>query len=65
MNPQAEEKRRVVQAPSAGVMQGSSAVFNVELGDNEDVEWLWTHYADGQSVVTGYRIINKDGEKYN
>jgi hypothetical protein len=62
MNPQAEERRRVVQAPFAEVREGWSAVFNVELGDKEDVEWFWTHNANGQSMVTGYKILNKDSE---
>ena len=63
MNLQADEKRRFAQAPVAGVAENSSPVFNVELGGNEDVEWIWTHYANAQSVITGYKIINKDNEK--
>jgi hypothetical protein len=63
MHVQAEEKRRVAQSPITDAAQGSSPVFNVELGDNEEVEWVWTHYANGQSVVTGYQIINKDSEQ--
>jgi hypothetical protein len=62
MNLHAEERRRITQAPFAEAREGSSAVFQVGLGDNEDVEWFRMHYANRQSVVTGYKIINKDGE---
>jgi hypothetical protein len=32
------------------------------LDEDEDVEWTWTHTADGKSVVTGY-IITKRTDK--
>lgn len=63
MNSQTEEKTRFVQSPVMGIMQSSSSVFNVEVKENEDVEWIWTHHPNGQSVVTGYRIIDKDNGK--
>lgn len=34
----------------------SPAVVSVLLDEGEDVEWVWTHAADGMSVVTGYKI---------
>jgi hypothetical protein len=63
MNPQAEEKRYFVQPPVMNITQSASSVFNVELKENEDVEWMWMHYPNGQSVITGYNIINKDSAK--
>jgi hypothetical protein len=62
MNSQADEKKRFVQSPVRDATQGSSSVFNVELKENEDVEWIWTHHPNGQSVVTGYRTIDKDSK---
>jgi hypothetical protein len=32
-------------------------LLSVEVKEGEDVEWIWTHCADGPSVVTGYRIV--------
>jgi hypothetical protein len=32
-------------------------LLSVNVYDDEDVEWIWTHYADGRSAVTGYRIV--------
>jgi hypothetical protein len=61
MNPQNNEKRRIVQSPAENLGENSSPVINVELADDEDVEWIWTHYPNGQSVVSGYKIIEQDG----
>jgi hypothetical protein len=35
---------------------------SVELNADEDVEWIWTHTADGKSVVTGYLITKRADE---
>jgi hypothetical protein len=37
--------------------------MSVVLGEDEEVEWRWTHYADGQSVVSGYEIIKTKKEE--
>jgi hypothetical protein len=63
MNPQTDEKRRFVQPPVMDVREKSSPVFNVERSENEDVEWIWTHYSNGQSVITGYNVIKKSNGK--
>lgn len=34
------------------------ALVSVQVDENEDVEWQWTHFADGRSVVTRYRIVS-------
>ena len=63
MNSQAEEKTHFVQSPVRDATQSSSSVFNVELKENEDVEWIWTYHRNGQGIVTGYEILNKNDEK--
>jgi hypothetical protein len=63
MNSQTDEKTRFVQSPVMDATQSSSSVFNVELKENEDVQWIWTHHPNGQSVVMGYKILNKDSGK--
>ena len=32
-------------------------LLSVEVDEGESVEWIWTHFADGQSAVTGYKIV--------
>jgi len=56
---QAKHQTRTVYAPQPKDDTKSSAVISVELDEEEDVEWTWTHTADGESVVTGYTIIKK------
>jgi hypothetical protein len=36
---------------------GPPAVLTVELEEDEEVHWHWTHFVDGHSIVTGYTII--------
>ena len=33
------------------------ALVSVRVNDDEDIDWQWTHFVDGRSVVTGYRIV--------
>jgi hypothetical protein len=54
--------KRIVLAPSSTGMLIPGGVLSVMLDEDEDVEWQWTHYADGRSVVTGYRIVKKHGD---
>ena len=55
-------KKRTVYAPQAERNSSPPAIISVELDEDEDVEWIWTHTADGKSVVTGY-IITKRTDK--
>ncbi|HKQ77103.1 MAG TPA: hypothetical protein VJ810_25630 [Blastocatellia bacterium] len=57
------EKKRVIHAPSSDSSALPGQVLSVELGEEEDVIWQWTHRADGSSVVTGYEIVKKAEEK--
>ena len=42
------------QAPQADVAAG--VALSVELAEDEEVNWQWTHGADGRSRITGYQI---------
>ena len=60
-----ENQKRIVTAPRESLLLDLTAtnipstVISVELNENEDVEWIWTTYQNGQRVVTGYNIIQK------
>ena len=60
-----ENQKRIVTAPQQSLFSNSttttipSAVISVELNENEEVQWIWTTYPNGQRVVTGYNIIQK------
>jgi hypothetical protein len=60
---QAQTDKRIVQPPVTQLAEQSAPVISVELKADEEVRWLWTHYPNGQSVVTGYEIIKKDSDK--
>ena len=55
----AKKEKRIVMAPQAGSQDKSAQVISLELADDEEVRWQWTHYPDGTSAVTGYEIIKK------
>ena len=61
--PQTNKGKRIEYAPSIFGLGASPGVISVLLGDDEDVQWCWTHYPDGRSAVTGYEIIRKDREE--
>jgi hypothetical protein len=51
---------RRVEPPTSDPYLRPPALLRVRLDDDEDVEWQWTHFVDGRSVVTGYRIVKRD-----
>jgi hypothetical protein len=57
------EKRRIVQAPSSNSLDLPGQVLSVELSEDEEVSWQWTHRPDGTSMVTGYEIVKKTEDK--
>jgi len=57
------EKKRIVQAPPSGSSDLPGQVLSVELSEDEEVVWQWTHRPDGTSVVTGYEVVKKSEEK--
>lgn len=58
-----EIKTRIVSAPQSGQAEALPLVNNVELHDNEEIQWIWTTYPDGRRVVTGYDIIQAEMPK--
>jgi hypothetical protein len=53
---------RTVMAPPpspASMKSLPNRVFSVVLQADEDVEWAWTHTADGTSYVSGYTVVKK------
>ena len=55
---QGSSKKRIVYAPQSDHIPSASAVISVELDEDEEVEWQWTHL-NGRSVVTGYSIVKQ------
>lgn len=53
------KKKRTACAPQIGDNYGPGALISVELDEDEEVQWEWTHFTDGRSYVTGYTIIKK------
>jgi hypothetical protein len=57
------EKKRIVQAPFLGGSDLPGQVLSVEVGEDEEVIWQWTHRPDGTSEVTGYEVVKKTEEQ--
>jgi hypothetical protein len=55
--------RRTEYPPGSDAPAGSSPVLSVDLAEDEEVRWHWTHYPDGRSAVTGYDILKKEAER--
>ena len=51
---------RIVSAPTSSVSAEllPNCVLSVALDADEDVQWMWTHTANG-SYVSGYRVTKK------
>ena len=54
-----DQEKQIVLAPQSGRADVSGQVISVELAEDEEVVWQWTHYPDGTSAVTGYKITKK------
>jgi hypothetical protein len=57
----ASSPKRTVVAPPGEVAPG--AVLSVELAEDEQVQWQWSHGTDGQSRITGYQISKRPPPK--
>ncbi len=58
-----EEKKaptRIVVAPGTAAAMGAGQVLSIEVGADEDVEWLWSHEPERGSLVSGYRIVRRN-----
>ena len=63
MTEDVKRAKRTVMAPTiAGQMRGGQ-VLSVELGPDEDVEWIWSHDRERGSHVTGYKIVARAPER--
>jgi hypothetical protein len=47
-----KRKKRTVHAPRPERGTEPPAVVSVVLDEDEDVEWIWTHTAEGKSLIT-------------
>ena len=55
--------KRTATAPiTAGQMSGGR-VLSVEVGPDEDVEWIWSHDRERGSHVTGYKVVARVAER--
>jgi hypothetical protein len=55
--PESPRRRRVVTAPLSSRPGLPSVVLDVECGEDEDIEWLWTETPEGR-YVSGYRLVS-------
>ena len=55
----ADQPTKTILAPHSGSADAPAQVISVEVGEDEEVLWQWTHYPDGTSAVTGYEIVKK------
>ena len=55
--------KRTVTAPTTAGQMSGSRVVSVEVGPDEDVEWIWSHDRDRGSHVTGYKIVPRVDER--
>ena len=54
---------RIVTAPGNTGPMNAGEVLSVEIGPDEDVEWVWSHDRERGSAVTGYRIVSRISEQ--
>jgi hypothetical protein len=55
--------KRTVTAPITEDRVSGGRVFSVEVGPDEDVEWIWSHDRERRSHVTGYKIVPRVAER--
>lgn len=55
--------KRTVTAPSSASPMTGGQVLSVEVGPDEEVEWVWSHDRERGSFVTGYRIVPRAAQR--
>jgi hypothetical protein len=63
MNPLKQKEKKntyICYAPSPTDPAIIPSIYYIELKGDLEVEWVWTHLPDGNQVVTGYKLINKN-----
>ena len=58
---------RIGFAPSVTLMPSSpiqaNRVISVKLEEDEEVQWTWTYWPNGENSITGYTIVKKTPEE--
>ena len=57
MTEERKTAKRIVEAPDTAAPMSPGDVLSVEVGPDEDVEWIWSHDPERGSTVTGYQIV--------
>lgn len=52
-----QDVKRTVMAPSSTRPMTVGELLSVELGANEDVQWIWCHHGERGSSVIGYTFV--------
>jgi hypothetical protein len=52
--------KRTVLAPSNARPMTVGELLSVELGANEDVQWIWCHHGERGSSVIGYTVVPRE-----
>jgi hypothetical protein len=52
----------VLQAPPPTEPSIPPSIYWIELRNDQEVEWQWTNFPDGNGVVTGYKIIQRKAQ---
>ena len=55
--------KRTVTAPTTAGRISGGRVLSVEVGPDEEVEWIWSHDRERGSHVTGYKIVARVAER--
>ncbi|MEC4894585.1 MAG: hypothetical protein SAL07_14230 [Oscillatoria sp. PMC 1051.18] len=60
---QAQINKRIVKAPAPSDPSIPPSIYYIEIRPDYEVEWKWTVFPDGNRVVTGYQLIQKNTVK--
>jgi hypothetical protein len=60
---ESERAKRTVMAPTTAGQMSGGRMLSVEVGPDEDVEWIWSHDRERGSHVTGYKIVARIAER--
>jgi hypothetical protein len=55
-----QDQKRIVKSPQEVRLANTGEVLSVEVAEDEDVVWHWTHRPDGTSFISGYEIVKKE-----
>lgn len=64
MREELKRAKRTVTAPTDPGQMAGGQVLSVELGPDEDVEWIWSHDRERGSHVTGYKIVARAAKHF-